>query len=143
MADTRAVVELTREAARRLADAAQAAAARSGIAIAVAVVDRGGHVILVDRMDAAATCAVPLAVSKAETAAATLAPTQTWFGSTQPGMADWGMNAALGGRFNAMPGGLPVAIAGQVAGAIGVSGGEAAQDVACASAAIASLGAVP
>jgi uncharacterized protein GlcG (DUF336 family) len=106
-------------------------------------VDRGGHVILIDRMDGAATCAVPLAASKAETAAATRAPTDAWFASTQPGMPDWGMNMVLGGRFSAMPGGFPVALGGQVAGAIGVSGGEAAQDVACANAAVASFGVQP
>jgi uncharacterized protein GlcG (DUF336 family) len=136
MLATRLVHDLTREAALQMASLAHAAARREGIAIAVAIVDRGGHIILVDRMDGAAACAVPLAVSKAETAVMTLAPTRTWFDSTQPGRADWGMNLALAGRFNAMPGGAPISIAGDIVGGLGVSGGEASQDVACASAAL-------
>lgn len=130
---------LARAAARKMADAAHASAEREGVAIAVTCVDAGGHVILADRMDGAATCAVPLAQSKAETAAATMAPTSAWFDSTQPGQPDWGMNVPLAGRFNAMPGGLPVEIGGMLVGAVGVSGGEAYQDEACAKAAVAAL----
>ena len=71
------------------------------------------------------------------TAAATLAPSALWFGTTQPGGADWGMTMALAGRFTAMPGGLPAMAGNEVIGAIGISGGEAAQDVRCAEAALA------
>ncbi|MBY6120395.1 heme-binding protein [Mameliella alba] len=131
---------LSRSAAHVMVEAAQNAAAREGIAIAVTCVDAGGHVIVTDRMDGAATCAVPLAQSKAETAAATMSPTAAWFQSTQPGQPDWGMNVPLGGKFNAMPGGLPIEIDGTLVGAVGVSGGEAHQDEACANAAIAALG---
>lgn len=136
---THATLELTRTAAQILVQAAHQAAFSQGIAVAVVVVDTGGHPILVDRMDSAATCAVPLAQSKAETAAATQSATEVWFQSTQPGAADWGMNAALGGKYNAMPGGLPIEIGGAFVGAIGVSGGAAVQDVLCARAAIAAL----
>ncbi len=131
--------ELTRKAAQILVHAAHQAAFSEGIAVAVVVVDTGGHPILVDRMDGAATCAAPLAQSKAETAAATQASTEVWFNSTQPGAADWGMNMVLGGKFNAMPGGLPVEVGGAFVGAIGVSGGAASQDVLCARAALAAL----
>jgi uncharacterized protein GlcG (DUF336 family) len=137
---TLAAPQLTRAAARALADAAQAEAGRRGLAVAVAVVDAGGHPILLDRMDGTATCAAPLALSKAETAAATLAPTDAWFASTQPGQPDWGMHVALGGRLCAMPGGLPVEAGGAVAGAVGVSGGSAEEDLACARVALAALG---
>jgi uncharacterized protein GlcG (DUF336 family) len=116
--------------------AAQAAASADGVGIAVVCVDRGGHVVVADRMDGAPSCAVPLAQSKAETAAATLAPTAAWFDSTQPGRPDWGMNIPLGGRYNAMPGGLPVELAGEIVGAIGISGGEAALDARYAAAAL-------
>ena len=136
---TYATTELRRMAAQILAQAAHQAALSEGIAVAVVVVDTGGHPILVDRMDGAATCAVPLAQSKAETAAATQSATDMWFQSTQPGAADWGMNTALGGKYNAMPGGLPVEISGVVVGAIGVSGGSAVQDVLCARAALDAL----
>ena len=82
-------------------------------------------------------CAFPLALAKAETSAATLAETELWFATTQPGQPDWGMPMTLGGKFTSMPGGVPVIVAGEFVGAIGVSGGEATQDVLCAKAGIA------
>ena len=139
MSAVREVKEVTRDTAHRIAKSAMAAAEKEGIAVAVVCVDRGGHIVLADRMDGAATCAVPLAHSKAETAAATLSPTAMWFDSTQPGQPDWGMNIPFGGRFNAMPGGIPIEIDGEIVGAIGVSGGEAEQDVRCADAGLRSL----
>lgn len=140
MSHVRTVTELTRDAAAAIVAAAEAQAAQDGLAVAVACVDRGGHVIVIDRMDGAATCAVPLALSKAETAAATMAATAAWFQSTQPGQPDWGMNVPLGGRFNAMPGGLPIEIDSEIVGAVGVSGGEATDDERCAAAGLAALG---
>jgi uncharacterized protein GlcG (DUF336 family) len=134
--------DMSRALAAQLVEAAEARAATIGIAIAVVVVDRGGHSVLAARMDGAALCAVPLAANKAETAVMTLAPTEAWFGSTQPGKPDWGFSTALAGRFTCMPGGLPVTVAGEVIGAVGVSGGEATQDVSCAEAALAALAAL-
>lgn len=140
MKAVREVKEVTRDTAHRIAKTAMESAIEEGIAIAVVCVDRGGHIVLVDRMDGSATCAVPLAQSKAETAAGTLAPTAMWFESTQPGHPDWGMNIPLGGRFNAMPGGIPIEIDGEIVGAVGVSGGEAKQDVRCAKAGLSAIG---
>jgi uncharacterized protein GlcG (DUF336 family) len=138
---TIARADLTLAGAQRLAAAARAAAVRERLAVAVAVVDSAGHPILVERMDGTAICAVPLALAKAEAAAATLSPTSAWYTSTQPGQPDWGMTMALGGRFTALPGGLPVTLGGQVVGAVGVSGAESQQDVACVEAALAAVGA--
>ena len=135
--------DIAREAALDLARGAHEEAERLGVAIALAVVDRGGNVVLLDRMDGAATCAAPLALTKAETAAATQAATGAWFDTTQPGGEDWGMSQALGGRFTAMPGGLPVIFDGAMVGAVGVSGGAASQDVGCARAALLAAGAEP
>ena len=138
----RRVSDMSRVMAARLVEAAEERATTLEIAIAVAVVDRGGHSLLAARMDGAALCAMPLAANKAETAIMTLAPSAAWFTSTQPGKPDWGFNNALAGRFTCMPGGLPVSVGGEVIGAVGVSGGEAAQDASCAEAALASLGAM-
>lgn len=140
MPDTRSVLLVTREAALRAIAAAHELAAENGLAIAAAVVDSGGHVVILDRMDGAASCTIDLSIDKARTAAATMASTETWFRTTQPGGADWGMNMALAGRFNAMPGGIPIVIDGEVVGAIGVSGGEAVQDAACAVAGAEAIG---
>jgi cob(I)alamin adenosyltransferase len=125
--------------ARRLAEGAFAQAAELGIPIAVAVVDAGGNLVAVDRMDGAQTVAAPLAIDKAWTAAACAAPTDAWAQSTAPGGDDWGMSTALGGRIVVMPGGLPVMAGGQVVGGIGVSGGEGHEDRKCADAALAAV----
>jgi len=132
----RQVFDMSRELAERLAGAAEMQAGAIGILVAVAVVDRGGHPVVAVRMDGAATCAWAIALSKAETAAATLAPTAAWYASTQPGQPDWGFHTASAGRYTCMPGGLPVIVAGEVIGAISISGGESAQDAACAEAAL-------
>lgn len=140
MFGTRSVRHIARDAAFRIVAAAHQVAFDKGILIAVAVVDAGGHIVIVDRMDGAATCAVDLCIDKARTSAATMSPTETWYRSTQPGGDDWGMNTALGGRFSAMPGGIPIIRDGEMIGAIGVSGGEAAEDVACATVGILAIG---
>jgi uncharacterized protein GlcG (DUF336 family) len=140
MAQVRRGSDVSAQLASELTRGARAQAERLGIAIATVVVDRGGHLVAAERMDGAAGCTFPLALAKAETAAATLAASSVWFSTTQPGQPDWGMNVVLGGRFTSMPGGIPVVIDGETVGAIGVSGGEAAQDVSCAQAALEAAG---
>lgn len=140
MVDVRSVKDMTSNLATTLAGGSRAEAGRLGVAVTTVVVDRGGHPVFADRMDGAATCAFPLALAKAETAAATLAATEVWLGTTQPGQPDWGMTIAVAGRFIAMPGSLPVSVDGEVVGAIGVSGGEASQDVICAVAGLVAAG---
>ncbi len=60
-------------------------------------------------------------------------------GSTQPGADDWGFNAT-DRRIVVYAGGLPLFADGQLVGGIGASGGTAAEDEACATAAALSLG---
>jgi uncharacterized protein GlcG (DUF336 family) len=81
-----------------------------------------------------------LAIDKAYTAAALAAPTHVWQESTQPGGDDWGMQTSLAGRLIVYPGGLPLVEDGHIVGALGVSGGEGTQDLACARQAIADAG---
>jgi uncharacterized protein GlcG (DUF336 family) len=56
--------------------------------------------------------------------------------STQPGGSDWGLTSTAGGRIVVYTGGLPITSGGELAGAIGVSGGTAEQDAECAAAAL-------
>jgi len=117
------------------------AAASEGTSVAAAVVDRGGQVVAVARMDGTPVCGVPLAIDKAFSAAAMAAPTDAWAQSTTPGGADWGMSTALGGRMVVYPGGLPLFYKGELLGGLGVSGAEGQQDksYAAASARVAHL----
>jgi uncharacterized protein GlcG (DUF336 family) len=120
------------ELARRLIDAALSRAKSLEIAVAAAVVDSGGNLVALERMDGAQIVAAPLAIDKAWSAVACGAPTGAWATPTQPGGPDWGFNTALAGRVVVMPGGLPVFVDGELIGAIGVSGGEGVQDLDCA-----------
>jgi uncharacterized protein GlcG (DUF336 family) len=116
------------------------AAAGQGLAVAAAVVDRGGHTVASARMDGTALGAMTLAVDKAYTAVLWQTPTGEFMASTQPGGADWAFNTTTGGRIVVYAGGLPLFEDGGLIGALGVSGGTGEQDEACASAAVAALG---
>ncbi|MCY7288566.1 MAG: heme-binding protein [Cryobacterium sp.] len=107
-------------------------AATLSIRVSAAVVDRGGNLVAVERMDGTPLCGTPIAIDKAYSAVACASPTDEWSTSTIPGGPDWGMASALGGRMVVYPGGIPISLRGSVIGGLGVSGGEGDQDKACA-----------
>lgn len=128
--------DIGRRLARQLIEAALDEATRVGTPMAAAVVDGGGNLVALERMDGAQLVAVPLAIDKAWTAVACAAPTDDWAQTTSPGGEDWGMSTALGGRIVVLPGGLPVKDGDAVIGGIGVSGGYGQEDKRCAQAAV-------
>lgn len=125
--------------AQRLIEGAMLEADTIGTPMAIAVVDRGGNLVAVQRMDGAQLVAVPLAIDKAWTAVACAAPSDEWASSTAPGGEDWGMSTALGGRIVVLPGGLPVSDGDTLIGGVGVSGGYGHEDKRCAAAAVAAV----
>src|SRR5712691_12284596 len=60
---------LTLEAATKIAAAAEAAARARGVGVVVAIVDDGGHLILLHRLDDAQVASVNVSIGKARTAA--------------------------------------------------------------------------
>jgi uncharacterized protein GlcG (DUF336 family) len=112
------------------------AAAREGIAVAMAVCDRAGNLIAFARMDGAPLGATELAANKAHTAALWEMRTGEFQRSTQPDGVDWGLNTSAGGRIVVYAGGVPVQVDGALVGAVGVSGGTGEQDEACVLAAL-------
>jgi uncharacterized protein GlcG (DUF336 family) len=138
--DLREFREIGLDAALRLIDEVRAEATRQGLAVAVAVADRGGNAVASARMDGAALGAMTLAVDKAYTAVLWQVPTGEFMQSTQPGGVDWGFNTTSGGRVVVYAGGLPITSGGELVGGLGVSGGTGEQDEACARAALAALG---
>jgi len=125
---------LTRSLANRMTAAALARAAELGVAVSVAVVDAGGHLVCFQRMDGAEIAGPTLAVDKAFTAVAHRIATADLTARSAPGGDLAGLHANAGGRYVVFGGGLPCWAGGLVVGAIGVSGGTVEQDVACASA---------
>ncbi len=125
------------------AHAAVAAAvehARSlGIAINVAVVDGSGTLMAFLRMNGAFLHSIDIAIDKAYTAASFGFPTSKWGGVIgDDELLRMGLNQRA--RLVLFGGGLPITAGVHRIGGIGVSGGSAEQDEACATAGLAALG---
>jgi uncharacterized protein GlcG (DUF336 family) len=140
MSDPVTVQEVSLDQALALLAAVREEARGQGLAVAAAVVDRGGHAVASARMDGAPLGAMVLAVDKAYTAVLWQTPTGEFMASTQPGGADWGFTSTSGGRIVVYAGGLPLFAGDGLIGGLGVSGGTGEQDEACAKAAIAAAG---
>ena len=120
------------EDAKKVAGPALAEAAKNKWNMAVAVVDGSGNLVYYEKMDATQIGSATVAIDKARSAALFKRPTKTF----QDALAAGGDGLRILKLQGAMPveGGLPVLIEGKIAGAIGVSGGTAAQDGQCAKA---------
>jgi len=116
---------LTLEAAKLMAAAAEAEAARNGWNVVVAVVDDGGHALLVHRIDGTQSSSVPTAMGKARSAVAYKRPTRILEEMINKGRFSF---LSAGGDPVALQGGLPIEIDGQLVGGIGVSGVKASDD---------------
>ena len=125
--------------ALELLTAVRSEAERRSLALAICVVDGGGHVIASARMDGAALGAMQLAVGKAYTAVLWGARSGYFMQSTQPGGDDWGFNVT-DPRIVVYAGGVPLLADGVLVGGLGASGGTAAQDEECVEAAARALG---
>jgi uncharacterized protein GlcG (DUF336 family) len=117
----------------------RAEADSQGLALAVAVVDPAGQVVASQRMDGAALGAMALAVGKAYTAVLWGVRSGDFMASTHPGGDDWGFNTT-DERIVVYAGGVPLFSDGALVGAIGASGGTAAEDEECVTAAAMALG---
>jgi cob(I)alamin adenosyltransferase len=127
------------ELALQLLERVRTEAAARGLALAMCVVDAGGHVLAAQRMDGAALGAMRLAEGKAYTAVLWGTRTADFTESTQPGGADWGWNTT-DDRIVVYAGGIPLIVEGRLVGGLGASGGLADEDEACVVAAAQSLG---
>ena len=125
--------------ALRLLEGVREEAAARELALAICVVDAGGHVIAAQRMDGAALGALSLAEGKAYTAVLWGTRTGDFTQSTQPGGPDWGWNTT-DPRVVVYAGGIPLLVDGALVGGLGASGGLADEDEACVVAAARSLG---
>jgi cob(I)alamin adenosyltransferase len=109
------------------------------LSLAAAVVDPAANVLASQRMDGTALGAMRLAVGKAFTAVSWATPSGEFSLSTQPGGDDWGWNTT-DSRIVVYAGGIPLLVDGDLVGAIGASGGTAAEDEECVAAAAGALG---
>jgi uncharacterized protein GlcG (DUF336 family) len=136
---TRASTRLTLQGARLIMAAATHRAAAIGVAMDIAVVDDGGHLLVFNRMDGAKLSSIDIAVSKAWTAACTRRGTHEYAEIAGPGKPAFGIHVSNQGRFMIVGGGLPIVMDGQVVGGIGCSSGTIQQDREVAAAGIRAL----
>ncbi len=115
---------LTLDGARELIAAAQKVARARHTTGAVAVVDDGGNLIALDRLDGTFAAALNIAIGKARTAAQFKKPTRFFEDVIAKGRT--AMTALP--DFTPLGGGLPLMIDGQVIGAVGVSGAASAKE---------------
>lgn len=119
---------VTLDEAQGIVAAAVEKAREIGQPMNVAVVEVGGNLKAFARMETAWTASIEIAVDKAYTAASLGMPTQDLTDMAQPGQPLYGINTTNGGRIIVFGGGIPLLQNGEVAGAIGVSGGTVDQD---------------
>ena len=120
--------------ARHMLDAAVKTAHENGLAMSIAIVDDGGFMLALHRLDGAGLLTPKVAVEKARTAALMRAPSEKLADRVASEPALLRLTDYL-----PMAGGIPALVGGHCAGAIGVSGGNPEQDVMVASAGIAAL----
>ncbi len=135
---------LTTGGAKSMLAAAIAKAEEFGIAVTVAIVDAGGHMLVLERMDGGRFHTVHSSTTKAVTSASNKRPTTTKGAQGQDldSLHAIGLSLAAGpARWTAMEGGFPIIVDGQCLGGIGVSGGDWKQDEDIAKAAISAVGA--
>jgi uncharacterized protein GlcG (DUF336 family) len=128
---------LTLDAVRRIAAAAEAHALAQRWAVAIAVVDDGGHLLWLQRLDGAAPISAQIAPAKARTAALGRRESKVYEEMINQGRTSFLSAPGLEGL---LEGGVPVVVDGHCVGAVGVSGVKSSEDVEIARAGIAALG---
>ena len=118
---------LTAAGARKAVDTALARARQDNIAITVAVVDAGGHLMVLERMDGGKFHSVHSATTKAVCAASNRRATGSTgaVGQSLDTLHALGLALAAGAeRWTAMEGGAPIMVGSECIGAVGVAGGN-------------------
>jgi glc operon protein GlcG len=126
---------LTLEDCKRISAAAEAEARKSNWNVCVAIVDDGGHLLHLFRMDGATPANSRIAMEKGRTAAETRRSTAMWEDRVKGGR----MVMLKMPGVTPVQGGLPIVIDGECIGAVGVSGVQSHEDEQIAKAGIAAL----
>jgi uncharacterized protein GlcG (DUF336 family) len=140
VAQTFPKASITTEAAHQAIAAAEAKAVEIETPMVIAIVDDGGVLKALSRMDGAALLSVQVAQDKAYTAVGFGMPSGAWhdFIKDDPPLAA-GAPSGID-RLVVFGGGFPISVDGVCVGGIGVSGGHYSEDAAVAEAALATLG---
>lgn len=115
---------LTLDGAKIIAAAAEVKAKAEGARVVIAVVDEGGSLLLLERLDDTQVASVNVGIDKARTAAIYRRPSKVFEDQVKNGrVSALSLHGAV-----ALQGGVPIIVNGHVIGAIGVSGETPQQD---------------
>ena len=128
---------LTLSDVRAIAQAAEAEAQANGWAVTIAIVDDGGHLLWLQRLDGAAPLSAHIGPAKARTAALGRRDSKVYEDVINQGRTSFLSAPTLEGM---LEGGVPILVDGQCVGAVGVSGVKSSEDAQIARAGIAALG---
>jgi uncharacterized protein GlcG (DUF336 family) len=126
---------LTLDDSRRIATAAEAEARHNNWAVSIAIVDDGGHLLWLQRLDGAAPISAQIAPAKAQTAALGRRDSKVYEDMINQGRTSF-LSAPLHGM---LEGGVTIVVDGHCVGAVGVSGVKSSEDAQIARAGIAAL----
>lgn len=122
---------------KTIAAAAEAEAIKNKWAVTIAIVDDGGHLLSLQRLDGAAPLSSHIAPAKAHTAALGCRESKVYEDVINQGRTSFLSAPAVSGM---LEGGVPIMKDGQCLGAVGVSGVKSPEDAQIAKAGIAALG---
>ena len=120
-----------------IAHAAQAEAIKNEWPVTIAIVDDGGHLLWLQRLDGAAPISAHIAPAKAQTAALGRRETKIYEDIINNGRVSLLSAPVIQGM---LEGGVPIVKDGVVIGAVGVSGVKSSEDAQIAKAGISALG---
>ena len=127
---------LTTDDVKRMGAAAEAEALKNGWAVTIAIVDDGGHLLALQRLDGAAPISAHIAPAKARTAALGRRESRVYEEMINQGRVSFLSVPTLEGL---LEGGLPLMVEGQCLGGVGVSGVKSSEDAQIARVGIAAL----
>jgi glc operon protein GlcG len=114
---------LTLDDCRKINAAAEAEAKKNNWNVCIAILDDGGHLLHLVRMDGATPANAEIAVGKARTSAVTRRPSKMWEDRIAAGRV-----SMLGMPVLPVQGGLPIVVDGVCIGGIGASGVQSHED---------------
>ncbi len=122
---------------KTIAAAAEAEALKNNWAVTIAIVDDGGHLVWLQRLDGAAAISAHIAPAKANTAALGRRESKIYEDVINGGRTSFLSAPDIKGM---LEGGVPIMKDGQCLGAVGVSGVKSTEDAQVAKAGIAAIG---
>ena len=122
---------------KAIAAAAEAEAVKNNWPVTIAIVDDGGHLLWLQRMDGAAAISAHIAPAKAQTAALGRRESKVYEDVINQGRMSFLSAPFLSGM---LEGGVPIMKDGFCLGAVGVSGVKSNEDAQIAKAGIAAIG---